>query len=239
MARKTHNDLEAVDKRHTRLQAELDQLYDSIFAGLTPGFLEEDKKESALRVARNEYGQTKQRLEAEMQVMSCLQNADEIMQQALSFLADARSNSRMDMFGGGTLSHMMERGALSCAANAVDKIKMLVSQTQRCSPNVGTLGPMDIAQGKFISDVLFDNVFSDMATHDEIEQSQAQCEQEAGNLSVLVIQARGRADGVTYQTNQAMQRVDVARQKLQATWQATFEKVARPPYDQTMTTSLK
>ncbi|KAL8724249.1 MAG: hypothetical protein Q9166_008055, partial [cf. Caloplaca sp. 2 TL-2023] len=120
------NDLEETDRAHKNLQAELDALYNSIFAGPTPKFPGEDQKEWALRQARDAFNDAKRRHEAEAQAAKCLRDTNQFRGEALRSLDDARSHSRMDMFGGGTLTDMMEREALSGAQNATDKAKMLV-----------------------------------------------------------------------------------------------------------------
>lgn len=232
VARKTHAELEQINQRHHSLQAELDAMYNSIFSGPTPDVPGEDQKEWAFREARDGFAAARQRHDAESQAFKCLIDADKFMLQALHSLADARSHSQMDMFGGGTLTDMMERDALSKAKNATDKVGMLVSQAQRLSPGIGRLGQMSIAQGH-LSDVFFDNIFSDMAMHDEIKRSQAQCEHEARNLKDLLERARVQEGVLRAQTGEAAEKLEWARRDLQQIRQEAFQRLAAPPsYDE-------
>ncbi|KAL8963434.1 MAG: hypothetical protein Q9193_000304 [Seirophora villosa] len=232
-ARKHHAELEGINSTHRRLQAELDSLYNSIFAGPTPDFPDEDQKEWALRQASDAFNEAKRRHEAEAQAVRCLQDADKFMAQALHSLTEARSHSRMDMFGGGTLTDMMERNALTRAQGATDKVQMLVSQAQRLSPDMQGLGNIEIAHGHVMSDIMFDNIFTDMAQHDRIKDSQAQAQREARNLKDLLARAQQRSGQLLQGANAALARLEASRKELQQVRQDTFERVARPPaYDE-------
>lgn len=233
-ARKHHATLENTDRIHKSLQAELDALYNSIFAGPSPEFPGEDQKEFAMREAKDAFNTAKQRHEAELQAVKCLQDAERFMTQALQSLDNARSASRMDMFGGGTLSDMMERDALTKAQNATDKVKMLVQQAQRLSPDIQDLGNIDISHGHVMSDIMFDNIFSDMAQHDRIKDSQAQAQREAQTLRGAFLKAQQRSKQLQQEATVALTRLEISRRELQQIRQDTFERVAQPPptYDQ-------
>ncbi|KAL8846036.1 MAG: hypothetical protein Q9221_008849 [Calogaya cf. arnoldii] len=232
-ARKHHATLQDIDRTHKRLQAELDALYNFIFTGPSPEFPGEDEKEFAMREAKDAFNTAKQRHEAELRAMKCLQDAERFMTEALQLLDDARSASRMDMLGGGTLSDMMERNALSKAQNATEKVKMLVQQAQRFSPDIQGFGNIDIAHGHVMSDIMFDNIFSDMAQHDRIKDSQAQAQREAQTLGNAILKARERSNQFQQEATAAMNRLETSRRELQQVRQDTFERLARPPtYDQ-------
>ena len=83
-----------------------------------------------------------------------------------------------------TMADMMERNALVNAQGNASQVEMLVSQATRASPQVQPIGRIDIARGSvafsscflllisasyflssLISDVFFDNIFTDMAFH--------------------------------------------------------------------------
>ncbi|KAL8655962.1 MAG: hypothetical protein Q9210_000559 [Variospora velana] len=232
-ARKHHAELEGIYSTHRRLQAELDALHNSIFAGPTPEFPGEDQKEWALRQASDAFNDAKRRHEAKAQAVKCLHDADRFMNDALRALDDARSHSQMDMFGGGTLTDMMEREALSRAQHATDKVKMLVAQAQRLAPDIQGLGNIDISHGHAMSDIMFDNIFTDMAQHDRIKDCQAQAQREAQNLKDILAQAQQRSGHLLHEANAALARLETSRKELQQIRQDTFGRVARPPtYDQ-------
>ncbi|KAL8858943.1 MAG: hypothetical protein Q9178_004622 [Gyalolechia marmorata] len=232
-ARKHHALLEDTDRTHKNLQAELDALYNSIFAGPSPEFPGEDQKEWAMREAKDAFNAAKQRQDAEFQAVKCLQDAEQFMLQALQSLDEARSHSRMDMFGGGTLSDMMERDALSQAQNATEKVKMLVQQAQRLSPDIQGLGNIEISHGHVMSDILFDGIFTDMAQHERIKDSQAQAQREAQTLRIALLKAQEKSKQLQQETKTALARLEASRRELQQIRQDAFERTARPPaYDQ-------
>ena len=232
MERQKCAELQQIAYTHDQLQVELDALYNSIFGGPTPDVPGEDQKEWALREARDNFNTVKQHHEAEMQAFKCLQEANSFMHKAMESLADARMHSRMDMFGGGRLTDMMERDALHRAENATDKVRMLVSQAQRISPETQGLGQIEIAHGH-MTDVYFDNIFSDMAMHDDIKRSQAQCDNEARRLQALTSAAKMKSESLGMEAGQALQRLEYARRELQQVRQEAFERLAQPPaYDQ-------
>ena len=232
IAKIRHAELEKANQTHLKLQAELDALYNSIFSGPTPEFPMEDQKEWAYRQACDTFATLEHRHEAEKQALHCLLEANKFMIETLHELAEACTYSRMDMWGGGTLTDMMERDALHIARNAADKVNMLVSQAQRISPETQGLGKLQIAHGHG-ADIWFDNIFSDMAMHDDIKSSQAQCEYESRNLRDSVERARSRETLLSVQAGEALQRLEWTRMELQQVRQEAFQRVAGPPsYDQ-------
>ncbi|KAL8917309.1 MAG: hypothetical protein Q9208_008030 [Pyrenodesmia sp. 3 TL-2023] len=238
-AKKHRAQLENVSMTYKKLQAELDALYNTIFSGPSPDFPGEDQKEWAFREAKDAFDNAKRNHEAEVQAVRCLQDAQQFMSQALEHLHEARSHSRMDMFGGGTLSDMMERDALSKAQNATDKIKMLVDQAQRLSPAIQGLGSIDISHGHVMGDIVFDNIFSDMEQHDRIKESQAQAEKEARTLQDLVAKAQQRSGQLQQEANAALTRLETSRKELQQIRQDAFERLAHPPaYDQSVSQGI-
>lgn len=103
-ARRYRSDLESTASRHDQAQTSLDELYDSIFEGPTSGFPEEDSKEASANDALNGYHSMRVRCESETQVLDILGRALQKLSIAKQALAEARSHSQMDMFGGGMMS---------------------------------------------------------------------------------------------------------------------------------------
>ncbi|KAI4180523.1 MAG: hypothetical protein L6R41_007190 [Letrouitia leprolyta] len=231
--REEHTELEHTDRVHKDLQAQLDALYHSIFDGPSPGFPGEDDKEWALRQAQDAFNHAKCNHEAETQGVKCLTDATRFMSQAIFSLDDARRLSRLDMLGGGTLTDVMERDALSRAQVAVDKAKMLVLQAQRLSPDIQGLSDTNIPQGHVMSDIMFDNIFSDMAQHDRIKDSQASTRKEARTLNDMLKMAQQRSVEYQQEADAALGRLEIARKELQQIRQDTFKRLAQPPaYEQ-------
>lgn len=221
-AQNAKKDLEAAASRHKQAQQDLDDLYDSIFEGPTPGFPEEDMREQAAHDALNQYHDLRVRVESETQVVTLLGNAGAKMKQSQYHLADARSHSQMDMFGGGMMSDMMERSALSKAEITCMEAKMAVEQAQRLSPEVHAMPPVNVAQGNLMSDVFFDNIFTDMAFHEKIKASQVEQERAHRDLDAQFVSAKQRLETLKQQLKQLATTLEGSRVALQQTRQAAF-----------------
>jgi hypothetical protein len=218
--------LEAVTKRHVELQAELDELYNSIFGGPTPEFAEEDTKEDAVTQAKATYDQVHWRLKSEEQVVALLADAQVIMARVLGDMQIALQYSNRDVWGfGGSFADIAERNALSQAAAGASQVEMLLSQAQRIQPAVEAIGPMRVAQGNLMSDFLFDNIFSDLAFHGKIEKSNAEIQQAALNLRRQLDVARARENQCRKDAAQAAEHLEASRRELQQVREDAFKRV--------------
>lgn len=239
-AKKVRLDLEARVKRHERAQKDLDNLYESIFHGPSPGFPEEDEKEAAKDAAVRAYQESRSNAEAEAQVVKILMRAQERLAGAMMSMEDALHASRRDIFGGGTFADMMERNALSTADNLVHQARMMVQQAQRVSPHVQDLPRVQVSQGNLLGDVFFDNFFSDMAFHEKIQQSSLEVKRCARALNTDLGAAQQRHTTISRETDQKGVMVREARLQLQKAREAAFERTATqagvssvvaPPYE--------
>lgn len=224
-ARKVRDRLQSQEKTHTQAQKDLDSLYASIFTGPSPGFPEEDERERETDAAVQAYQEARSRAEAEGQVVKILNQAQQRLNGALMAMEDALQASRRDMFGGGTFSDMMERSALSQAETQIQHARMMVRQAQRCSPLVRDLPPVRIAQGDLLGDIFFDNIFTDMAFHEKIKQSNLEVRQCAMALNADLLAAMQRQVNTSREANQRASAVQKARAMLQRVREAAFERV--------------
>jgi hypothetical protein len=224
---KTHNELLAASVVHSQAQTELDALYNSIFAGPTPDFPEEDAKEEPVRRAEGEFREGQLRLSAESQAKSILLDASKFMGQCLADLEEAHQASTMDICGvGGSFADMAERSALSKAQSHASQVEMLIEQACRAQPQIRGIGPLDIAQGNMMSDILFDNIFSDMDFHQKIKKSLAQVIASWEVLQVEIHSQIGRENTMKAKVARLQSALEVARQDLQDIRARTFESVA-------------
>lgn len=155
----------------------------------------EDVLENAVSTSQFQNSAARMVFVQETQVMSCLQNATVAMHTCLGKLKEAERASQYDMWGGGTMADMMERNALSGAQAYVHEVQMFLTQAKQLDSRIQDIGPMQIAQGfvamflgslircmltkmylnrSIMSDVFFDNIFTDMAFHEKIQKSIAQ-----------------------------------------------------------------
>ncbi|KAH0429078.1 hypothetical protein CcaCcLH18_08705 [Colletotrichum camelliae] len=218
--------LEVAAQTHEEAQRELDSLYEAIFAGPTSGYPEEDAKEQEASRAMRAYQDTRSKAEAEQHAIKLLMDAMKRMGDALRNMDDALSHSRMDMFGGGTMTDMMERSALQRAESATQEARMLVMQAQRMTPYIGDLPPFNINHGNLMGDVLFDNIFTDMAFHDEIKKSRMSVERCTQALSRFLHETRDRHERLMRDGRERERRLDETREALQKERERLFEMIA-------------
>ncbi|WRT68572.1 uncharacterized protein IL334_005550 [Kwoniella shivajii] len=218
--------LESIVSRHDQTQKELDELYNSIFNGNTPSFPEEDVLENKNNSALKEYQCTRHSFECEKKTIEILQSASESMKLALGSMKDALSYSTWDMWGGGSMSDMMERNALSTAERYWSNVQMLNQQAKFSSPYVNDLPKVDVAMGNIMSDVFFDNIFTDMAFHDKIEHSNRDLNIAADALERNLQEAQIRYDQIAVDLKGKEKRLEDARRELQNKRSEIFNRVA-------------
>lgn len=225
-ARTVRAELEVRAATHVEAQRDLDSLYESIFTGPSPGFPEEDERERETSGALQVYQEARSRAEAEGKVVGILTQAQTRLNGALMSMEDALHASRRDMYGGGTFSDMMERNALNKAENLVRQAKMLVAQAQRVSPMVRPLPAVNIAQGNLLGDVFFDNIFSDMAFHEKIQQSNLEVRHCSQSLNIDLMSATQRHMELLREADLKNEVVRQARVRLQRAREAAFQRVS-------------
>jgi hypothetical protein len=219
------NEITTQSKRHDALQAELDALYNSIFAGHTPEFPDEDRKEDACTAAHAHVQDATRRLERERHILFLLGQTAVKLSAAREYLDGAYGMSQYDMFGGGTMASMQKRNYLERAESAIQQVRMLQEQVKQVAPEIPGLGQLNIAMGSIWSDVVFDNIFSDMQMHDQVKQSIVQVDR-AGNTCSDIIRQREQAEKqMQKDVDQAKGKLQFARLELQAAREEAFRRV--------------
>jgi hypothetical protein len=225
-AYKARGELKNTAQLHDDMQRELDNLYHSIFAGPTPGFPDEDQKEQTANQALQAYHEIKSKAEAEQYAVRLLKEGKLNMTSALSEMENALSHSRVDMFGGGSMHDMMERNALHKAEMQIQEARMKVLQAQRMSPFVGELPTAQINHGNLVTDVFFDNIFTDMAFHDEIKRSKESVKRVAEAMDKMLRDTEERHRQLAQELSSKEKHLVNSRQILQKARQTAFESVA-------------
>lgn len=218
------SDLEKEVARRTKAQRDLDSLYNSIFQGLTPDFPEEDATERDLQVVAQQCNDARMKLESQQQAMNLLNQATVRLKSALSYIEEALDHSRMDMFGGGSITDLMERDALHKAGSQVQQMQMLVMQAQRYSSEIQDLAAPHIPQGSLVSDVFFDNIFSDMAFHEQIKESREKVRECGAALAARVQAASARVHDCEAEMARLSEQRNSARVALQKARERIFER---------------
>jgi hypothetical protein len=219
-------ELENVAQINGETQRKLDALYASIFEGPTPQFPGDDEREARSNQAQQAYHGARVRYEADGQVVKLLNSAVRSMQTSLRSMEDALSASRADIFGvGGSMADMMERNHLSQAERYVHDAQLQVMQAQKISPHVGDFPRVAFVQQSFLGDVLFDNVFSDMAMHDKLKDGRMDFERASvwAHDQLAAARDRHRAAGDELKARQGD--LENARRDLQKFREGVFERV--------------
>ncbi|OAF56374.1 hypothetical protein VC83_06742 [Pseudogymnoascus destructans] len=166
--------MENVAATYKQAEYELSSLYKSVFQGPTPDIPGEDQREGTVYQASTEFNWAQGNVDKGKQVKNLLTSAMKFLDEATRDVESARSNAKMDAFGfDSTFMDIAEMNALTRVRQNVGQAEMLVSQARTMEPLIGDIGDVVHAQRHFVSEVLFDNVFSDMKKNDEIKRSQA------------------------------------------------------------------
>ena len=212
----TSAQMEKVAAKYTKAQAELDQLYRSIFEGPTPEIPGEDQKEIALYQATAHFDTLQGNVDKEKNIKSLLIETMKFLDQAALNVEEARSNAKMDAFGFDNMfMEIAEHNALTRVRQNVAQADMLLHQARMIRPDIGDIGNIVHAQHNFMGDVLFDNVFSDVAKYDAIKRSQASIMTARNKLKLIQQESDEGLTSMIKEAGFAKQDVDEKRLLLQ------------------------
>ncbi|KAJ7630079.1 hypothetical protein DFH06DRAFT_705926 [Mycena polygramma] len=219
-------DLNEKFKRYEQTKKDLAQLYSRVFDGPTQAYPEDDNLEYQLGQAQQRYNEIQGFLNRESQAVNLLQSAHAALQQCSIKMQEARDYSQWDMWGGGAMSDMMERNALSAAEGHSMQAATCVQQAMIASPQVRPIGDIQIAHGSIMSDVLFDNIFTDMAFHDKIKKSAQNVEAVMFNLKNELQAGRARAGAIGADLSAAADALTRARGALDTFRRNVFDSLS-------------
>jgi hypothetical protein len=166
-------------------------------------------------------------LNTEKQADDILVDADKFMNFAIRDIISAREASGYDLWGdGGVWTEMSENNSLVSCEQNVRQVEMLILQAQRIQPAVRNIGDTRVAQMNFMTNVVFDNIFSDLNMRDRIRQSQAQLKMAQANLTAELQAARERTTAAQTEVDEAKAVLDQKRLELQHIRLVAFEKLA-------------
>lgn len=237
-AQKVKRDLEPHVNEHDQAQQQLDSLYNSIFAGQTPSFPEEDQQENVVRQAWEKYQKLESDLRCQQQVQQVLGQSMSAMNAALGSVNQALSASTFDMFGGGAMADYMERSALGQAEGAFREAARLNEQAKSMSTaSISSLPPVNIAQGNLLGDVLFDSAFSDYRFHQKIKATQEELQRAAVALRQNQGTVEQHSEWYRQEMSKSWRSLEEARKGLQKVREEVFARFAGqyqppPPYAQ-------
>ncbi|KXT01004.1 hypothetical protein AC578_4421 [Pseudocercospora eumusae] len=225
-AEQDQTNLQSDTARHDKAQKELDSLYNSIFSGPTPELPGEDQMEENVKKCREFFDQCNAQLDTEKKALEILGYADQSLKRAYGDIQAALRRSGRDVFGGGTFTDMMERDALANAQNNVHAATRHLNEARRIQPAIKPLSDITIDQGHFFSDVMFDNIFTDLRQHERIQRSENEMRNAGQQLQAQVGEQRGRCADADRRKGQAGTDLEAARMELQRIRAEAFERVA-------------
>ncbi len=121
---------------------------------------------------------------------------------------------------------MSENNSLISCERHVHRVEMLIKQAQRIQPAVRNIGDMRIAQMNFMTNVVFENIFSDMQSRDRIKQSETQLKIAQASLAAELKSSRESSLPLQTEFEEAKARLDQKRAELQHVRSRAFERLA-------------
>jgi len=229
-ATRTNSEFSGVVDVHNNAKKELDALYKSIFDGPTPDIPEEDQKEHAVGQAEQNYNTVSLQLSTEKQARDILTDAEKFLKAAINDILDAENHASMDLYGfGGTWAEMAEHSALIKCQQNVSQVEQLITQAQRVQPAVQKIGDIRIPQMDIMSNVVFDNVFSDYDMRKRIQAALKQLQAARTGLQRELGASDRRRDDIQEGLNGLKAILDQKRGELQDCRKRAFEGVAGLP----------
>lgn len=158
--------------QHNENQAELDNLYNSTFAGLTHEYPEHEHARANFDVMSNAANEAYRQSQIANRVLKCLVDADNCFKQARNEMGEAKTMSSMDMLGGGAMASAAKREDMNRAQRSLMMAEGCVFEAHTLNPQVRVMNQLDVgAQGSGMTDIFLDNVFTDFRVNDEIKMS--------------------------------------------------------------------
>ncbi|KAK7055494.1 hypothetical protein R3P38DRAFT_2600445 [Favolaschia claudopus] len=238
-AKSARTDLQNKLDLYEKTKKDLAALYSKIFDGPTQGYPEDDRLEYQLQQTQQRYNEIQDYLNSESRAVSMLQSAVNSLAACSGQIQQALGYSQWDMFGGGGLADAMERNALASAEGHASTAQVYVQQAMQASSQVKPIGQISISHGSILTDVVFDNIFTDYAFHQKIEASARNVQAVQYNLTNELTAARGRAGAIGSDLSAAADALSQARNALDAYRRSVFDRLAGglPAYDPSSSSS--
>jgi hypothetical protein len=105
------------------------------------------------------------------------------------------------------------------------QVRTLQQQLKQVAPHLSKLGNLSITEGCFLSDVFFDNIFTDMAMHNKIKESEMQVVKAGHHCEDMERESEQRGAQVQRDLQSANLRLSNAKIELQQAREAAFTSV--------------
>ncbi|KZV98336.1 hypothetical protein EXIGLDRAFT_763640 [Exidia glandulosa HHB12029] len=204
------------------------QMYSRVFDGPTPEAPQDDQLEWAVRRCEDEHNVQQAALNLEIQTLSSLADAKNTLAMCMQKMQECESASTYDIFGGGVGADMMENNALSSAQMYSHQFKTAFAQAKRLNPAVGSISNVHLPQAS-MTDVVFDNFFTDIAQHEKINAGLNSVRTTRGQVDREINRAKERVDAVARKVKTAADALARSRTDLFEFRKRTFVALAAPP----------
>jgi uncharacterized coiled-coil protein SlyX len=215
-AKATNAELSEIVKTHWQTKSQLDALYQPIFDGPTPEIPGEDEKEQQMNQAEQAFHNAQLCLSNEVQARKVLLDADKFLSLAYKDLESAMSAANADVLGfGGSFADMQKHSMLTKAQGNVSHVEFLMDQARNLQPAIQSIGKLDVAEMHFMTDVVFDNIFSDLSARDRINASMSAVYKAKKSLAQQLHAADQRLKTFEWECSQAHEAFNGKREELQ------------------------
>ncbi|KAJ6578811.1 hypothetical protein DFH09DRAFT_1148379 [Mycena vulgaris] len=225
-AKTVQADLKSKAELYRLTKEDLAELYGKIFDGPTQAYPEDDRLEFQLQLAQKRHNEIQGLLQRELQALSFLQSAHSTLVLCSSKIKEALSYSRWDLFSNGNTAKMMKRTSLSAAEGLGMQTATNIQQATLLSPQLQSIGELRIAHGSILSDVIFDNIFSELSFHDKIKESARSAADMKAKLETQLDAAKARTGSIDADLSTAAEAVAHARATLDAFRLSVFESLS-------------
>jgi hypothetical protein len=212
-------------QRKQQAQHDLDRLYSDIFDPAGPEFPIASEALDRYVKAMREHDTASDELRRETHVVNCLTDSRKLLERARRSVEDALRWSRVDIIGGGTLSDLKERSALEDAAREIQAAFKVFDAAQQARPRLPSLPKVNIPTGNLLSDVFFDNVFTDLHFHDKIKQAGVELARCIFTIEDLLNKTRNTQTQLQNSWSAKIRDMKHARSELQNVRKMVFESV--------------
>ena len=216
-AKRIHDDCVNAKKRNETAKKELATLLESLFAGPTPSFPNEDALEQELVAARQRLDDFRILTERQEYILRSLQRAHKFLLGSLQSLEDSLQYNTYDMFSRGSYADWMVQSALGQARDLATRAQFLVQEVRQIEPSIPHIGDVQIEQGNLVFNIMFDNIFTDMQMRQTIQRNLGKVRRATVVLQTQVLPEVGsKANGLAAQAESCQ--IEVRRLEV-ATWE--------------------
>jgi chromosome segregation ATPase len=225
------SEYQSLTERNEAARQRLEELYEAIFEGPTPGFPEEDSAERDYQTISKLCDEARRRAESVEMAIVSLEKARSELEKALGNNASTKSPVRKVFF------NRSERNNVGLSDASIARVQVYVSQAGRLAPvsSISSWGlpPMKLEDGDSITPECFhDDIFGDPAFADKLKQSRPHIRSVANALVGRLDAVRKVYDSLKEQLGRRESETDKARERLQDERRKAIEatrNLDRPP----------